>query len=131
MDKILKSKRPKKRYVVIKIQLEQEDIMVTRPDLIGVIKFVLAKYERENNEKFKFVTPPWVIMVENNSGLVRCAHLDKDRTIEFLTSITELVHREPDNDIDRTGVKVKVKITTLGTSGTIKAARTKYLNKLK
>jgi len=131
MDKILKSKRPKKRYIVIKIQPEQDDIMVTRPDLIGVIKFVLAKYERENNEKFRFDNPPWVIMVENNFGLVRCAHLDKDNTIEFLTSITELVHRGNDNVNDQKGVKVKVKITTLGTTGTIKSAKTKYLCKLK
>ena len=127
MQTTLKSKRPKKRYIVIQIQPEQENIMVTRPDLIGVIKYIITKHERENNENFKFVTPPWVIMIENNFGLVRCAHIDKDRTIEFLTSITELIHREPYRENDRAGVKVKVKINTLGTTGTIKSAKSKYL----
>jgi RNase P/RNase MRP subunit POP5 len=89
----------------------------------------LSKYEREKKEIFNFLTPPWVIMIDNNFGLIRCAHTDKDRTIKFLTSITELIHREQGEGNNRDGVKIKVKIYTLGTTGTIKSAKAKYFRK--
>jgi RNase P/RNase MRP subunit POP5 len=126
MYSLLKSKRPKKRYIVVHIQPEQDGLVITKPDLIGVIKFILNRNNRNNKKKFEFQTPPWVITMENNYGLVRCDHRDKDQAIDFLNSITELVHREPDSVEDRNGFKVKIKLTTLGTSGTIKSARKKY-----
>lgn len=54
---------------------------------------------------------PWLIEYDGARGLVRCAHTAKDATIEFLNAL-------------RVGAS---RIRTIGTSGTIRKAREKFL----
>ena len=62
---------------------------------------------------------PWVISLTNKIGLIRCHHLDKQKTIELLQSITWIGNK-----------KNLAKVETIGTTGTIQSARKKYLDKL-
>jgi RNase P/RNase MRP subunit POP5 len=55
----------------------------------------------------------WLVAFEGTSGLVRTTNLEKDAAIRFL------------NRMDRVSGEV-VRLTTLGTSGTIRAATRKY-----
>jgi len=55
-----------------------------------------------------------IIRFEENRGIVKCNHIEKDNTIHLLRSIREISSG-------------KVKIDTLGTSGTIKALISKHM----
>ena len=136
---VVKSKIGRKRYIVFRID---SDSMISKHDLIYTLNKLLLNYPKKtdrtmhkNNEKQKifehkttnvtsktinaFNQVPWVINLANNYGLIRCHHLDKDKTINLL------------NSIRWTGKnKNRVNISTLGTTGTIKSARKKYLDKL-
>ena len=55
---------------------------------------------------------PWLTAFQNNRGILRCSHTDKDTAIKMLKSITEIGEE-----------RLKVTIETLVTSGTIKQAK--------
>lgn len=55
---------------------------------------------------------PWLTAFQDNRGILRCSHNDKDTAIEMLQGITEIGEE-----------RLKVKIETLVTSGTIKQAK--------
>jgi RNase P/RNase MRP subunit POP5 len=57
----------------------------------------------------------WLVSFEGTSGLVRTTNLEKDAAIRFL------------NGMDHVSGEA-VRLTTLGTSGTIRAATRKYAN---
>jgi len=78
---------------------------------------ILDSHPRVNHQRFYRL--PWVIGLKNNFGIIRCHHLDKEITIRLLQSIKYLGK-----------IKSRVKIETLGTTGTIRSARKKYLDKL-
>ena len=59
--------------------------------------------------------PPWLVGFDDPKGLVRCTHRQKEATIDALRAI-------------RVIAGVAVQVTTLGTSGTIRAATRKYLS---
>ena len=130
----------RKRYIVFKIDSESD---ISKRDLIYALNKLLHynlnnKAQGDNSmvntpkeskdahiniaseqNTNAFVVMPWVIKVTNNYGLIRCHHLDKNKTINLLQSI------------EWTGKKkFPVNIRTLGTTGTIKKARKKYLDKL-
>jgi RNase P/RNase MRP subunit POP5 len=71
------------------------------------------------NENWPFRATPWVIFIKDNIGLIRCHHKDKEKTIKLLQSIQWIG-----------GIDNQVKIITFGTTGTIRSARKKYLDKL-
>jgi len=106
---VVKSKVGRKRYIIFKIY---SDSIVSKRDLIYSI------HDSIKNAS-KFLTVPWVISVKNNYGIIQCQHLDKDKTINFLQSMESIGK-----------FKNSVKIITLGTTGTIRSARKKYLDKL-
>ncbi len=58
--------------------------------------------------------PLWLVGYEDPSGLARCVHTKKDATIAALRHLASVGG-------------VEVRVTTLGTSGTIRAATDKYL----
>jgi len=58
--------------------------------------------------------PLWLVSFESPLGLVRSTNLRKDRAIRALQTVTAIAG-EP------------VRVTTLGTSGTIRRASAKYL----
>jgi RNase P/RNase MRP subunit POP5 len=57
---------------------------------------------------------PWLVDFRGSEGLVRTTNFDKDATIRGLTVLGSIAGEH-------------VRITTLGTSGTIRRAREKYL----
>lgn len=59
--------------------------------------------------------PLWLVGFENPKGLVRCIHLRKEATIDALARLASIGG-------------VAVRVTTLGTSGTIRRATEKYLS---
>lgn len=61
---------------------------------------------------------PWLTVFEHNKGILRCVHTYKDEAIGLLTSIKTMG-----------GEKMPIKVETLGTSGTIKKAKRKYLGR--
>ncbi len=58
-----------------------------------------------------------IIRFQENKGIIRCNHIEKDNTINLLRSIKELSSS-------------KIKIDTLGTSGTIKALISKHMSNI-
>lgn len=59
--------------------------------------------------------PLWLVDFEDPQGLARCTHLQKDETIAALRGLATIGGET-------------VRVTTLGTSGTIRAATEKYLS---
>jgi len=135
---VVKSKLGRKRYIVIKIDSGHD---ISKRDLIYALNNLISTQELSKNEdginidndKEKYINStnivkkhllpipriPWVIGLSNNYGLIRCHHLDKQKTIDLLQSIKWIGK-----------VENRVKIETLGTTGTIRSARKKYLAKL-
>ena len=60
--------------------------------------------------------PLWLVGFEDPKGLVRCTHLRKDATIRALNALDSIAGEA-------------VRVTTLGTSGTIRRATEKYLSR--
>jgi ribonuclease P/MRP protein subunit POP5 len=60
--------------------------------------------------------PLWLVGFEDPLGLARCTHRKKEATIDALNGL-RILGGEP------------VRVTTLGTSGTIRAASEKYLSR--
>jgi len=58
----------------------------------------------------------YLIRFDGRKGIVKCNHIDKDNTINLLTSIDNINSH-------------KIKIKTLGTSGTIKSLIRKHMDK--
>ena len=56
----------------------------------------------------------YVVRFDGEKGIVKCNHTEKDNTIDLLRSIDEISLK-------------KVKIETLGTSGTIKSLNKKHM----
>ena len=152
---VVKSKIGRKRYIVFKIE---SDSIIAKRDFIYTLKKNIRPYTdidnldsfrqkaflkinpgtthdsspipkfrsdsspgRSENESgiYRYNQMPWVISIMNNYGLIRCHHLDKDKLIELLLSLKWAGK-----------VKIPVKIQTIGTTGTIRSARKKYLDKL-
>jgi len=58
----------------------------------------------------------YLMRFDGRKGIVKCNHIDKDNTINLLTSIDNINSH-------------KIKIKTLGTSGTIKSLIRKHMDK--
>jgi RNase P/RNase MRP subunit POP5 len=140
MQGLPKSKRMRKRYIVFEVKPELDNVIISRSELIGAIKYQLSKSGVKAANNGNFQTPPWLIILEDNFGLIRCAHIDKDRTIELLANIKQIRARV-NSDVSkgaqtngtarqkRNGDLINIEINTLGTTGTIKSAQKKYFNK--
>ena len=138
---VVKSKIGRKRYIIFKINanlvISKNDLIYTLNSMLNNAKIVKLKSTESNsmpaavihskngnnalskqNSKI-MLQPPWVINLQNNLGLIRCHHLDKEKTISLLHSIKFLGK-----------AKNPATIQTMGTTGTIRSARKKYLDKL-
>jgi len=58
---------------------------------------------------------PWLVDFRGAEGLVRATNLDRDATVRSLTALDAIAGE-------------RVRITTMGTSGTIRRAREKYMS---
>jgi RNase P/RNase MRP subunit POP5 len=99
--------KPRKRYIAFRVDAPH---VISRKEFISAIR---------NNVKDKAQwdrVEPWLTVFENNEGILRCIHTARDEAVEILTRI---------NVVGRPSVDVKVE--TLGTSGTIKKAKLRFL----
>lgn len=103
-----KAHRDKKRYIAFRIDAPRE---ITRKEFIAAIR--QGTIDQEQWARMK----PWLTVFEGNCGILRCFYLSKDEAIQLLTSIKH-IGRE----------KVPVSVTTLGTSGSIKKVKMKFLS---
>jgi RNase P/RNase MRP subunit POP5 len=103
-----KIKTDRKRYIAFKITAPR---VISRKELISTIREKVKSNESWGKMK------PWLTIFEDNEGILRCVHTNKDEAVKLLTSI-KIVGKE----------KMPVRVETLGTSGTIKQAKRKYLN---
>ncbi len=107
---VVKSKVGRKRYIIFKIDTNSN---ISKRDIIYALNILT------NHNSKQFLQLPWIIYLKENFGLIRCHHLDRDKTIVLLQSIKWAgIEKKP------------LKIQTLGTAGTIRSARKKYLDKL-
>ncbi|MCK4445417.1 MAG: hypothetical protein KAW09_12795 [Thermoplasmata archaeon] len=102
---VVKDRVGRSRYIAFEVTSESA---INTGDLISTFKRVANKYP--DAEKIR----PWLIMFQKGKGIVRCSHTSKDECINLLQSIKGVGGN-------------KVGIRTLGTSGTVRGARRKYL----
>ncbi len=69
---------------------------------------------RRQARTFHREVKPWLVLMEGNRGLLRCAHTHRDEAVRLLRSL------ENPEGLGRP-------VRTLGTSGTIRKARERYL----
>lgn len=103
-----KAHRDKKRYIAFTIHAPRD---ITRKEFIAAIR--QGTNDQEQWERMK----PWLTVFEDNCGILRCFYLSKDEAIQLLTSIRH-IGRE----------RVPVSVITLGTSGSIKKVKMKFLS---
>ena len=100
-----KKKSERKRYIAFKVNAPRE---ITRGEFITAIKRKVPQRTLWGE------MTPWLTVFENNRGILRCAHTCLDEAIKLLSSITQVGGG-------------RVEVVTLGTSGTIKKAKQRYL----
>jgi ribonuclease P/MRP protein subunit POP5 len=103
-----KAHREKTRYIAFRIDAPRN---ITRKEFIGAIR--LGAQDQKQWDEMK----PWLTVFEDNCGILRCFYLSKDDAVKLLKSITH-IGRE----------KVPISVITLGTSGSIKKAKSKFLS---
>ena len=95
----------RKRYVAFTIEAPRK---IERWEIISALQKMATTMNMLDDGERR----PWLTTFRDNRGILRCAHTDKDRAIELLTSITEIGEEQ-----------MKVEIKTITTSGTIKKAK--------
>ncbi len=104
-----KSIKPRKRYIAFKVHAPRT---ISRKEVIAAIR-------RNTQDKNTWDrVRPWLTVFDNNEGIVRCVHTAKDEAIELLSSI-KVMGME----------RVPITVETLGTSGTIKNAKRRFIGK--
>ena len=95
----------RRRYIVFTIDASKN---VERWELIKEFQREASRMglDQENEGR------PWLTAFQDNRGILRCSHTDKDIAIEMLQNVTEVGEE-----------RLKVKIETIVTSGTIKKAK--------
>ncbi|MDO9537510.1 MAG: Rpp14/Pop5 family protein [Thermoplasmata archaeon] len=93
------------RYIVFEIEAPR---VIERWELIKEFQRIASRMGLDQTDEIR----PWLTAFQNNRGILRCSHNDRDKAIELLKAINEVGE-------DR----VKVTIDTITTSGTIKKAK--------
>ncbi len=99
-------KEYRQRYIVFEIDAPRK---VERWEFIKALERYASLMELDNRKEGR----PWLTAFNDNRGILRCTHTDKDNAIQLLNSITEVGE----------GNELKVEVRTLKTSGTIKKAK--------
>lgn len=102
--------RPRHRHVAFRVEADRSP---TRGEMAGAIRAVFAGLHGRDALD---AAEPWLTVFQGDRGLVRVAHTHDRELIEALRRI-----RWVGDEGNRCTV------TTLGTSGTIRAARERYL----
>ena len=95
----------RRRYIVFTIDASRK---VERWELIKEFQREASRMGLDQESEGR----PWLTAFQENRGILRCSHTDKDIAIEMLKSVTEVGEE-----------RLKVTIETLVTSGTIKQAK--------
>ena len=95
----MSTRRPRYRYVAFRVDGPRS---LTRDEVLDAFHALPERL--------------WLVGFEDPLGLARCIHTKKEETIAALTRLTSIGG-------------VAVRVTTLGTSGTIRAATDKYLSR--
>jgi len=98
---VVKEKRGRRRYIAF-------EVLSDTPLNLAELKSILR-----NEAQHYGMEPPKVIQFENQRGIVRCPHTEKEKIVELL------------NNIKRTGKK-ELRIRSLRTSGTLRKLRRLY-----
>jgi RNase P/RNase MRP subunit POP5 len=99
----------RRRYIGFEVK-SLKDVVFTKKQIIEEIQ---KKCHSIFEEECKDVGI-YLIRYNNEKGIIRCKHTDKENTIKLLKSIKKISNKE-------------VAIKTLGTSGTIKALLRKHM----
>jgi RNase P/RNase MRP subunit POP5 len=93
------------RYIVFEIDAPRP---VERWELIKEFQRIASRMGLDQSEEIR----PWLTAFQNNRGILRCTHHDRDKAVELLTAITEVGEE-----------RLKISIQTITTSGTIRKAK--------
>jgi RNase P/RNase MRP subunit POP5 len=96
----------RRRYILFEVEAPRE---VERWELIKALQRKASQMGFDQYEEGR----PWLTAFNDNRGILRCSHLDKERAIDLLNGITE---------VGENG-ELKVVVRTLKTSGTIKKVK--------
>ncbi|KYK29642.1 MAG: hypothetical protein AYK23_01540 [Candidatus Proteinoplasmatales archaeon SG8-5] len=96
----------RRRYILFEVEAPR---VLERWELIKALQRRASQMGFDNYEEGR----PWLTAFNDNRGILRCSHTDKDKAIELLTSITEVGEDD----------ELKVVVRTLKTSGTIKKVK--------
>ena len=96
----------RRRYILFEVEAPRE---IERWELIKALQRKASQMGLDHHEEGR----PWLTAFNDNRGILRCSHTDKDRAIELLNSITEV----GEND------ELRVEVKTIKTSGTIKKVK--------
>ncbi len=94
----MSTRRPRYRYIAFRVEGPRP---FTREEVLQALHALPS--------------PLWLVDFDDPRGLARCVHTKKDETIAALRRLASIGG-------------VAVRVTTLGTSGTIRAATDKYLS---
>lgn len=102
----------RRRYIGFAIQPSDKNMQIKRADVISEIRKHCRHLFNKNCKEMGI----YLTRFDGKKGIVRCNHVEKGNTIELLISIDSISSS-------------KVKIKTLGASGTIKALVRKHMDK--
>ena len=95
----------RKRYVAFRIQAYRA---IERWEFIAALQDQAQRMDMSDEG----LRRPWLTAFQDNRGILRCAHTDKEDAIKLLKKITEVGEE-----------RMKVEVQTIKTSGTIKKAK--------
>jgi RNase P/RNase MRP subunit POP5 len=111
--KVIIKEGNRRRYIGFQIFFKKNKDSLSKQDIISALKSKCKElYDVDIKAKRIFL-----VKFNEDTGIVRCKHTEKDATIKILYNIKKIK-----NDID-------IEIKTLGTSGTIKSLEKKHMHK--
>ena len=93
------------RYIVFEIEAPRA---IERWELIKEFQRMASRMGLDQSEEIR----PWLTAFQDNRGILRCNHNDRDKAVELLISVNEVGEE-----------RLKVSIKTVTTSGTIRKAK--------
>jgi len=96
----------RRRYILFEVEAPRT---VERWELIKALQKKASQMGLDQHDDGR----PWLTAFNDNRGILRCSHTEKDSAIELLKSITQV----GEND------ELRVEIRTIKTSGTIKKVK--------
>ena len=111
MSLIVVKEGRRRRYIGFIVNYSDDGIVFDKRDMIDTIRNQSVLFFLKDFREMGL----FIIRFDGKQGIIRCKHTSKDDTITLLKSITEINNH-------------KVKIDTVGTSGTIKSLVKKHMS---